>query len=464
MKVIATLRSPLKHALTVALAAASVPACVMNPAEDRPHAQPSTQIVLTPGDGRSFEDGAGDSWSLSASRDVLKNGASVPGGSGTGQLTYVDSTQLVWGQDAVSGSWYSWNGSTWIGPSATSPIGDQGTAWTHCAAENEVCAFSGTATVRYGANGVFATTTFTNGVSCSNAVFGDPIPGVFKSCDIAGGGPPPPPGATYTVSASTGFADTNAHAWNMRGLNATVQDALDGFPMVLQQYPGLTTIRLNCVPGADSSASIDQVVQAYTARGVVVEIEDHSGIGNNVAWYQEMANAYKANPQVFLETPNEPADPQTAQFQIQIIAAVRAAGFPNPIGLQPIGGFDYSNLSTVINEVGTTQIFLTPHIYYSVNDPNGAARYAADDIQGASSLGLFPCIDEFGDALDGFTRDPQGASVIAAVIAVNQAGRAGAVFWAMDNGNHPDGADSAFLTPDGSQLTSVGQGLKSWLQ
>jgi hypothetical protein len=85
------------------------------------------------------------------------------------------------------------------------------------------------------------------------------------------------------------------------------------------------------------------------------------------------------------------------------------------------------------------------------------------------ALGL-PCvIDEFGNAMDGFTMDPQGNAVILAVIAANE-GRnggtvqAGAVFWAMDNGNHPDGAGSAFLTPDGSRLTSVGQQMiQPWL-
>jgi hypothetical protein len=442
------------------LAAASMQACATNPAQDSSAAiASSTQTVLTPGDGRSFVDGSGHTWSLGSAGDALEDGIAVPGGSGTAELTYVSSTQLVWGQDAVSGRWYSWDGTTWIGPASTSPIDT--TVWTHCAAEHEVCAFSGTATVRYGADGVFVTRTVANGISCSNDVFGDPLPGVFKRCDVSSD--PTPPGGNYTVSATLGFAKGNGQPWNMKGLNATVQDALQGFPMVLQQYPGLTAIRLNCVPGTDSSASIAQVVQQYTARGVVVEIEDHSGIGDNVAWYQEMANAYKANPQVFLETPNEPGDPSTAQFQVQIIGAIRATGFPNPIGLQPLHGYDYSNLGTVVDHVGTHQLFLTPHIYYGVDDPNGAAQYAENDIHGAASLGLFPCIDEFGDAEDGFTRDPQGASVITAMIAVNDAGRAGALFWAMDNGNHPDGADSAFLTPDGNQLTSVGQRLQAWL-
>jgi hypothetical protein len=60
----------------------------------------------------------------------------------------------------------------------------------------------------------------------------------------------------------------------MCGLNAGVQDALTGFANVLTDYPGLTAIRLN-TGGNDSATDIDKVVQEYTARGVVVMIEDH---------------------------------------------------------------------------------------------------------------------------------------------------------------------------------------------
>ena len=54
-------------------------------------------------------------------------------------------------------------------------------------------------------------------------------------------------------------------------------------------------------------------------------------------------------------------------------------------------------------------------------------------------------------------------TVISSVLAANEAGQAGAVFWAMDNGNHPDGADSAFLNPAGTQLTPVGVDIQPWL-
>ena len=234
--------------------------------------------------------------------------------------------------------------------------------------------------------------------------------------------------------------------WTMRGVNAGVQDALQGFANVMRQFPGMTAIRLNCDSGNNSASSIDQVVREYTGAGVVVEIEDHSGNPDNVAWYQKMAQAYKGNALVYLEMPNEPtADAQTtAQNQIGIIQAVRAAGFTNPIGVQPVGGYDFSNLPMVISALGTTALFVTPHIYYSGTDPNGAADYVHSDLQQAKALGLWAVIDEFGNAMDGFTLDPQGNAVILAVIAVNEGGQAGGVFWAMDNGNHPDGTDSAF--------------------
>ena len=56
--------------------------------------------------------------------------------------------------------------------------------WTDCAVENGFCSFIGTAQVRYGANGVWATGTFTNGVACTNSVFGDPLYGVVKACQV----------------------------------------------------------------------------------------------------------------------------------------------------------------------------------------------------------------------------------------------------------------------------------------
>ena len=56
--------------------------------------------------------------------------------------------------------------------------------WTFCADEHQYCAFSGTKQVQYGANGVYTEKTFTDGTWCNNAVFGDPLYGTFKHCNI----------------------------------------------------------------------------------------------------------------------------------------------------------------------------------------------------------------------------------------------------------------------------------------
>lgn len=79
--------------------------------------------------------------------------------------------------------------------------------WTTCASENGTCTFSGTAQVRYGANNSWVTKTATGSIACNNAVFGDPIGGVAKSCQYAATTtttptPTPAPVATWTVCAA----------------------------------------------------------------------------------------------------------------------------------------------------------------------------------------------------------------------------------------------------------------------
>ena len=255
----------------------------------------------------------------------------------------------------------------------------------------------------------------------------------------------------------------------LRGVNAGVQDALQGWPQVMQQFPGMTALRLNANPGKDSIGDINTVVTNYTGAGVTVEIEDHSGDPDNVLWYRQMAGMFKGNPLVLLETPNEPNANNVVCDQVGLIKAIRAAGFTNPIGVQPVGGFDFSNVGAVVAQTGATGLFVTPHVYYNGTDPNGAVDWVNSAIAQGNAIGMPVVIDEFGNAIDGFTPDPQGDAVMLAVLAANEGAnggtvRAGAIFWAMDNGNHPDGADSAFLTPDGSQLTSTGsQVIQPWL-
>jgi hypothetical protein len=75
------------------------------------------------------------------------------------------------------------NGAIDIGAYEATPITTDN--WVDCAPENGVCSFSGTRQVRYGANNIYAYQSASNAISCSNAVFGDPVFGVVKSCSYA---------------------------------------------------------------------------------------------------------------------------------------------------------------------------------------------------------------------------------------------------------------------------------------
>ncbi|HWC78816.1 MAG TPA: family 43 glycosylhydrolase [Pseudonocardiaceae bacterium] len=57
--------------------------------------------------------------------------------------------------------------------------------YTLCANENGTCAVTGTHTVAYGLNGAFGYQSVTGSVACSNAVFGDPLYSVVKSCFVS---------------------------------------------------------------------------------------------------------------------------------------------------------------------------------------------------------------------------------------------------------------------------------------
>ena len=56
--------------------------------------------------------------------------------------------------------------------------------WTICANEGQRCSFTGTQEVRYGVDTRWtAPRTFTGGVDCTNARFGDPAFGTVKRCE-----------------------------------------------------------------------------------------------------------------------------------------------------------------------------------------------------------------------------------------------------------------------------------------
>ena len=63
--------------------------------------------------------------------------------------------------------------------------------WINLATENGVFTLTTAGVVRYGASGVYAYAELQPGIySCSNGSFGDPIPGVYKSCEFGSNIPP----------------------------------------------------------------------------------------------------------------------------------------------------------------------------------------------------------------------------------------------------------------------------------
>ena len=141
--------------------------------------------------------------SLTSSSSALQIGGTAADNIGVKSVTWANSRG---GSGTASGT-TTWSvpsiglqtGSNLITVTATDAAGNVGTDaltvtyssttssssdWTFCAREGGSCTFSGTQQVRYGANGLYAYKTLTSSAACTNAVFGDPAPGVAKQCDF----------------------------------------------------------------------------------------------------------------------------------------------------------------------------------------------------------------------------------------------------------------------------------------
>jgi hypothetical protein len=225
-------------------------------------------------------------------------------------------------------------------------------------------------------------------------------------------------------------------------------------------FPGMNMIRLmfNGSPGstyADPS-QVEAAINALTAKGIVVEIEDHTGIsappytGSELAaeqaWYSDLASTFKNNPYVWFGTYNEPGNGRNlagiAAQEQTTYNTIRAAGNPNPIMMEePSGGnpglvganargYDGAGPMTPSDYASMTNIIWDLHYYgwvsnYSTNqatvsaDLTGSAS-GASGILGAQTIksadGVVPVIiGEFGNSTTGNSIDPDGTQVIQAV-------------------------------------------------
>ena len=85
----------------------------------------SNSFLITPGAG-TFKDAAGNTYGVDSSDNANENGQPIPGGGGTSAMAYFNG--IVYGQDAGSGQWYTWNQTAWT-PAASS-MSDVTTAGT----------------------------------------------------------------------------------------------------------------------------------------------------------------------------------------------------------------------------------------------------------------------------------------------------------------------------------------------
>ena len=69
-------------------------------------------------------------------------------------------------------------------PATTTPA-TTATSWTNCTWQGGTCTVSGTRQVRYGAGNSWVVKTVTGSIACTDAIWGDPIYGTAKTCQVA---------------------------------------------------------------------------------------------------------------------------------------------------------------------------------------------------------------------------------------------------------------------------------------
>lgn len=69
-----------------------------------------------------------------------------------------------------------------LGQPSPNPDTYSSLSYTYCSVERGYCSFSGTRVIRYGTKGIYIYKVATDGVSCTNDIFGDPLLGAKKAC------------------------------------------------------------------------------------------------------------------------------------------------------------------------------------------------------------------------------------------------------------------------------------------
>jgi len=417
-----------------------------------------TANAIVPG-GASLTDAQGNTWLISPSGSIQKNGSWVPGGGGTSALTIQNGT--VYGEDSSGKGWFTLNGA--------------GQYWTPSSAPSGVAATDGT-----------TNTNSSPGVNSPNvptASATPPAPAVSTSTCA------PTPGGAATGSFTTAngqIIGPDGKVFVARGID--VMEGQEPSLSTLGQFPGINFVRYAIYDYA-SPATLAGWVNSLTAAGIVVEIEDHNnGAGNaggsagtvftgqqlasELSWYSSVASAFKGNPAVWFGTNNEPSENPSASalstWQQQTYQAIRGTGNSSPIMLEANGWA--SNGKPVMLQgynpaayAGMTGTIWDPHFYgwltdYSTDQATNnsfIAQMVQQTQQIASADGTMPVlIGEYGNSTTGAAMDPNGSQVLTAV----QSSGLGSAAWAWAAGNPGDG-----LANGGGGLSSYGQEVAGYI-
>lgn len=443
----------------------------------------SGSTTITPGQG-SLTDGSGNVWTINSNTKILENGVPVVGGGDTSEMTMQGCTVMGHsnGANGSSTNWFTMNSAN---PTATD-------GWTASAPPTGVAA-APTATATPAAQG--PTTTAATPVPPADLPATTPAGLAANfSCGAATPNADPAHGGFAAIDGQILAPDGTpfiARGINIREdqLNAAVSSG-----QLESDFPGLNMVRLYFEGSfSDNLSSIQGSINALTAKGIVVEIEDHTGISKppytgsqlaaEQAWYSTIASANKTNPYVWFGTFNEPGNgtdlPGIAAQEIATYNTIRAAGNNNPVMMEePSGGnpglvgasghgYDGSGPMTPSAYASMENIIWDLHYYgwvskYSIDQATVDAALqgsagSASGIAGAQTIqsagGTVPVIiGEFGNSTTGDAIDTNGDQVIKAV---TNSGK-GFLAWAWD----PDPTGDR-LTNGSGALTGYGQTIAS---
>ncbi len=236
-------------------------------------------------------------------------------------------------------------------------------------------------------------------------------------------------------------------------------------------------VRLAAHPEQDSPQDIQKSIDYLTSRGIVVEVEDHTGyfrtskdgsnmpsqeqLGKVANWYAEIARANVNNPRVWFGTPNEPSGNTQAIVNEEktIYNAIRGTGNQSIVMLQKNyhGPQFIKDNPAVFGQM--ENVVLDAHYYLKTKDTDASLSWA---LKQDRSMGMPLIIGEFGNYDYGSWTENSVKSILKA----NQSSAVGAIAWNLrnDRGDKKlSGAGADVVYDNFGRLTPYGNEIASWL-